>query len=152
MKNYVWVCQQQYWCWRPDAAKEPPTQVVYRFDDHRYLELKGWDCEGELWFSDTKKGIHSQIASQFYRIFTKNSCILQSTILLFRGGEMLLVVFQYQKTMGKRGKEVVHLCHQGAMNLMEVTLLIMMMLYLSPSSAIRAFTDQTPAVYVVKTI
>ncbi|WP_431622282.1 T6SS immunity protein Tli3 family protein [Enterobacter hormaechei] len=52
-------------------AKEPPTQVVYRFDDHRYLELKGWDCEDELWFSDTKKGIHSQIASQFYRIFTK---------------------------------------------------------------------------------
>ncbi|HCT5794251.1 TPA: hypothetical protein OT205_002639, partial [Enterobacter hormaechei] len=27
-------------------AKEPPTQVVYRFDDHRYLELKGWGCEG----------------------------------------------------------------------------------------------------------
>lgn len=25
-------------------ASEPPTQVVYRFDDHRYLELKGWDC------------------------------------------------------------------------------------------------------------
>jgi hypothetical protein len=24
-------------------AKEPPVQVVYRFDDHRYLELKGWD-------------------------------------------------------------------------------------------------------------
>ena len=52
-------------------AKEPPTQVVYRFDDHRYLELKGWDCEGELWYVDAKKGIHSQIASQFYRIFTK---------------------------------------------------------------------------------
>ena len=52
-------------------ASEPPTQVVYRFDDHRYLELKGWDCEGELWFTDTQKGIHSQIASQFYRIFTK---------------------------------------------------------------------------------
>ena len=52
-------------------AKEPPTQVVYRFDDHRYLELKGWDCEGELWYVDVKKGIHSQIASQFYRIFTK---------------------------------------------------------------------------------
>jgi hypothetical protein len=26
-------------------ASEPPTQVVYRFDDHRYLELKGWNCE-----------------------------------------------------------------------------------------------------------
>jgi len=37
-------------------AKEPPTQVVYRFDDHRYLELKGWDCQGELWYTDTKRG------------------------------------------------------------------------------------------------
>ncbi|EOV9684277.1 hypothetical protein ACRXLK_000987 [Cronobacter turicensis] len=52
-------------------AKEPPTQVVYRFDDHRYLELKGWNCEGELWYTDTKRGIHSQPASQFYRIFTR---------------------------------------------------------------------------------
>ncbi|EOV9694213.1 hypothetical protein ACN5OH_001409 [Cronobacter turicensis] len=52
-------------------AKEPPTQVVYRFDDHRYLELKGWDCEGELWYTDTKRGIHSQVWSQFYRIFTR---------------------------------------------------------------------------------
>ncbi|MGY5367726.1 T6SS immunity protein Tli3 family protein [Enterobacter oligotrophicus] len=51
--------------------QEPPTQVVYRFDDHRYLELKGWDCEGELWFTDTKRNIHSQLYSQYYRIFTK---------------------------------------------------------------------------------
>ncbi|MCQ4444331.1 hypothetical protein NOX22_06960 [Enterobacter cloacae] len=51
-------------------AQEPPTQVVYRFDDHRYLELKGWDCEGELWYTDTKRGIHSQPYFQFYRIFT----------------------------------------------------------------------------------
>ncbi|WP_336854955.1 T6SS immunity protein Tli3 family protein [Pseudescherichia vulneris] len=52
-------------------AKEPPTQVVYRFDDHRYLELKGWDCEGELWYTDTQQRIHSQIFFQFYRIFTR---------------------------------------------------------------------------------
>jgi len=52
-------------------AKEPPTQVVYRFDDHRYLELKGWDCEGELWYTDTQRGIHSQPYFQFFRIFTK---------------------------------------------------------------------------------
>ncbi|MBB3321390.1 MULTISPECIES: hypothetical protein [unclassified Atlantibacter] len=52
-------------------ASEPPTQVVYRFDDHRYLELKGWDCEGELWYTDTKRGIHSQPYFQFYRIFTR---------------------------------------------------------------------------------
>ncbi|MGS3366430.1 hypothetical protein ACB382_32270, partial [Klebsiella michiganensis] len=42
------------------ATKEAPTQVVYRFDDHRYLELKGWNCEGELWYTDTQRGIHSQ--------------------------------------------------------------------------------------------
>ncbi|MGA5653685.1 T6SS immunity protein Tli3 family protein [Rahnella contaminans] len=52
-------------------AKQPPTQVVYRFDDHRYLELKGWDCEGELWYTDTKKNIHTEPVSQFYRIFTR---------------------------------------------------------------------------------
>ena len=53
------------------TAKEPPTQVVYRFDDHRYLELKGWNCEGELWYTDTQRRIRSQIFSQFYRIFTR---------------------------------------------------------------------------------
>ncbi|QIR22513.1 hypothetical protein GXP72_08830 [Enterobacter sp. SES19] len=52
-------------------ASEPPTQVVYRFDDHRYLELKGWNCEGELWYTDTQRGIHTESVSQFYRIFTK---------------------------------------------------------------------------------
>jgi hypothetical protein len=52
-------------------AKQPPTQVVYRFDDHRYLELKGWNCEGELWYTDNQRGIHSQPGLQFYRIFTK---------------------------------------------------------------------------------
>ncbi|HED2700872.1 TPA: hypothetical protein R4Z22_005968, partial [Klebsiella michiganensis] len=53
------------------GAKEPPMQVVYRFDDHRYLELKGWNCEGELWYTDTQRGIHSQLYFQFFRIFTK---------------------------------------------------------------------------------
>jgi len=52
-------------------AKEPPTQVVYRFDDHRYLELTGWDCEGVLWYTDTHRGIRTQPYSQFYRLFTR---------------------------------------------------------------------------------
>ena len=56
---------------RAVAAQEPPTQVVYRFDDHRYLELKGWECEGELWYTDTQRKIHTQPAGQFYRIFTR---------------------------------------------------------------------------------
>src|SRR5476649_1081730 len=51
--------------------KQAPTQVVYRFDDHRYLELTGYDCEGALWYTDSQRGIHSQITSQFFRIFTK---------------------------------------------------------------------------------
>ena len=52
------------------TPKSPPTQVVYRFDDHRFLELVGYNCEGALWFTDTKLGIHSQVEEQFYRIFT----------------------------------------------------------------------------------
>ncbi|WP_345829054.1 hypothetical protein AAGR22_19050 [Erwinia sp. HDF1-3R] len=53
------------------ATKQKPVHVVYRFDDHRWLELKGFNCEGELWFVDKNRGIRSQIWSQFYRIFTK---------------------------------------------------------------------------------
>ncbi|WP_426785915.1 T6SS immunity protein Tli3 family protein (plasmid) [Rahnella variigena] len=53
------------------AATAPPTQIVYRFDDHRYLELTGYHCEGALWFTDTKLGIHSQVQEQFYRIYTR---------------------------------------------------------------------------------
>jgi len=49
----------------------PPTQVVYQFDDHRYLELTGFYCEGALWYTDTRKGIHTEVIDRFYRIFTK---------------------------------------------------------------------------------
>ncbi|MDO6406856.1 hypothetical protein Q3404_09720 [Pantoea phytobeneficialis] len=51
--------------------RQKPVQVVYRFDDHRWLELKGYNCEGELWFVDQKRGIRSQLWFQFYKIFTK---------------------------------------------------------------------------------
>lgn len=53
------------------AAKMPretPTQVVYRFDDHRWLELRGWMCEGALWYVDSKLGIKTEASPQFYRI------------------------------------------------------------------------------------
>ena len=53
------------------SAKDQPIQVVYRFDDHRYLELKGWGCQGELWYTDTLRKIHSQPGLQFYQIFTR---------------------------------------------------------------------------------
>nr|WP_202305453.1 hypothetical protein [Cedecea sulfonylureivorans] len=51
------------------AAQESPTQVIYRFDDHRYLELKGWNCQGALYYVDPVRGIRSEVASQFYRAF-----------------------------------------------------------------------------------
>ncbi|PLR31781.1 T6SS immunity protein Tli3 family protein [Chimaeribacter arupi] len=53
-------------CTRP---QQPPTQIIYRFDDHRYLELTGWFCEGALHYVDTARGIRSEITSQFYRAF-----------------------------------------------------------------------------------
>ncbi|WP_456297745.1 T6SS immunity protein Tli3 family protein [Erwinia typographi] len=56
---------------RPLAAKQKPVQVVYRFDDHRWLELKGFNCQGELWYVDQKREIQSQVFYQFYRIFTR---------------------------------------------------------------------------------
>ncbi|WMY74049.1 hypothetical protein RHD99_21900 [Buttiauxella selenatireducens] len=55
------------------APKTPPTQVVYRFDDHRYLELTGFNCQGGLRYIDTTLNIRYQIydVSDGYRIFTK---------------------------------------------------------------------------------
>ncbi len=51
------------------SASEPPAQIIYRFDDHRYLELVGYYCQGALNYVDTKRGIKSEISSQFYRAF-----------------------------------------------------------------------------------
>ncbi|PKE30360.1 hypothetical protein CWS43_12095 [Rahnella sp. AA] len=48
---------------------ETPTQVIYRFDDHRYLEIKGFYCEGALWYTDTKRGIKVEVWDKFYRAF-----------------------------------------------------------------------------------
>ena len=37
------------------CTKKIPSQVIYRYDDNRYLELKGYYCEGALWYHDGKK-------------------------------------------------------------------------------------------------
>lgn len=50
------------------VPQEPPSQVIYRFDEHRWLELTGWGCEGALWYVDSKQGIRSEPTSQFFRI------------------------------------------------------------------------------------
>ena len=59
--------------WLPSSHAEPPTkpstQVVYRFDDHRHLELVGYGCEGAIDYVDTKRGIKTRLMEQFARVF-----------------------------------------------------------------------------------
>jgi hypothetical protein len=50
---------------------QPPTQIVYRFDDKRHLELTGWGCEGAIHYIDTKRKIRGEVASQFTRVFLR---------------------------------------------------------------------------------
>ncbi|WP_345769036.1 T6SS immunity protein Tli3 family protein [Citrobacter amalonaticus] len=50
-------------------AHKPPVQVIYRFDDHRYLELEGFYCEGALWYNDTQKGIRAEVVARDTPIF-----------------------------------------------------------------------------------
>ncbi|TDN64849.1 T6SS immunity protein Tli3 family protein [Scandinavium goeteborgense] len=82
-------------------AKEPPTQVVYRFDDHRYLELTGWDCEGALWYTDMQRGIHSEIYSQMYRIFTRRYVHPSERYIAIPGWETVTSGFAVSKDSGK---------------------------------------------------
>lgn len=50
-------------------ADTPPTQIVYRFDDHRYLTLTGYRCEGAINYVDDTRGINTPVIEQFARIF-----------------------------------------------------------------------------------
>lgn len=52
-----------------DAQPKMPIQVIYRFDDHRYLELEGKDCEGALWYVDKNRNIRAEIVERDNPIF-----------------------------------------------------------------------------------
>lgn len=53
------------------ACTKIPSQVIYRFDDNRYLELIGYDCEGYVVYHDTKRNITKSIyGNPIYRVFT----------------------------------------------------------------------------------
>jgi hypothetical protein len=75
-------------------AQDAPTQVIYRFDDHRYLELKGWNCEGALYYVDPVRGIRSEVASQFYRAFADKYVHPPSATLPFLVGNRCLPRFK----------------------------------------------------------
>lgn len=48
---------------------KPSTQVIYRFDDYRHLEIVGYACEGAIYYVDTKRGIRNSYMDQFARLF-----------------------------------------------------------------------------------
>jgi hypothetical protein len=53
------------------CTKKIPSQVIYRFDDNRYLELIGYDCEGYVVYHDVKRKINKSIyGNPIYRVFT----------------------------------------------------------------------------------
>ena len=53
------------------CTKKTPSQVIYRFDDNRYLELIGYDCEGYIIYHDIKRNIHKSIyGNPIYRVFS----------------------------------------------------------------------------------
>ena len=83
-------------------AQDAPTQVIYRFDDHRYLELKGWNCEGALYYVDPVRGIRSEVASQFTGHLLTSMCTPPSATLPFLGGKPMPSSFQ--KTTVRHGK------------------------------------------------
>ena len=52
-----------------EPPRKPSRQIVYRFDDHRHLELEGYACEGAIDYVDTKGGIRTRVMHQFARVF-----------------------------------------------------------------------------------
>lgn len=50
-------------------ADPGPTQIVYRFDDHRYLTLTGHRCEGAVTYIDESRNIRTEVVSQYWRLF-----------------------------------------------------------------------------------
>ncbi|MDM2801947.1 hypothetical protein OGY71_05940, partial [Citrobacter sp. Cpo109] len=55
------------------CTKKIPSQIIYRYDDNRYLELKGYNCEGALWYHDIRRNIHKELVNGIYstyRIFS----------------------------------------------------------------------------------
>lgn len=48
---------------------QPATQVIYRFDDYRHLEMQGYGCEGAIYYVDEKRGTRTSYIDQFARVY-----------------------------------------------------------------------------------
>lgn len=87
------------------CTKKTPSQVIYRYDDNRYLELKGYYCEGALWYHDGKKIFIKRYMME-YLLPSGYSLgyisIHRINTSLFLNGNPVHI--QYLKTMDKRGR------------------------------------------------
>ncbi|OCF94687.1 T6SS immunity protein Tli3 family protein [Gilliamella sp. wkB308] len=48
-----------------------PSQIVYRFDENRYLLLTGYRCNGQVYFIDDKEQVYYRLAAHSQRIYTE---------------------------------------------------------------------------------
>lgn len=55
----------------PSVYPALSKQIVYRYDDHRYLVLVGHRCQGVVWYVDNKRNIKTEVTSSSFRLFLK---------------------------------------------------------------------------------
>ncbi|MDF7669696.1 hypothetical protein PT276_00515 [Orbaceae bacterium ESL0721] len=52
-------------------VRTSPTQVVFRFDESRYLQLTGSGCRGKLYYVDEKNQVYNELAVHSAEIITE---------------------------------------------------------------------------------
>lgn len=77
-------------------ARETPTQVVYRFDDQRYLKSKGGDCKGKSGIRTLSGVFIPNLLVSFIGFLPTNISIRLNDIKLLLVGR--LMVFGFQET------------------------------------------------------
>ena len=48
-----------------------PTQIVFRFDDHRFIQLTGYGCQGRMYYIDDQKQIYYELARHSGEVLTE---------------------------------------------------------------------------------
>ncbi|MFQ1013260.1 hypothetical protein ACFX2U_10490 [Gilliamella apicola] len=48
-----------------------PTQVVFRFDEHRFIQLTGYGCQGRMYYVDDQKQIYYELARHSAKVLTE---------------------------------------------------------------------------------
>ncbi|WP_143423238.1 T6SS immunity protein Tli3 family protein [Gilliamella apicola] len=48
-----------------------PTQVVFRFDEYRFIQLTGYGCQGRMYYVDDQKQIYYELARHSAKVLTE---------------------------------------------------------------------------------